>query len=274
MGLHFVKGSGADELAFQVNVDYVQLVAGLLNDNIVSSRAILNALSSVEGRRYISLSGHRASELQPLAEAWASLLHELLAAGVPRAQVLSLLIRMPAGGTSFFVELLNAPRVPNDCRRALFNRLSADNLMPTYREIRQVEGRLGAMILTFRLRPRRQTIPPISTTLHAVEQVIDHIREAISEHVVLKLEADHLSTRLREIMPYVTINEQRALREMVIEAVQTAWSQVLPGETPPRKLPATSSRISARATATASSKCVAGQSTPLSKPKSRRMLII
>ncbi|VVE11025.1 hypothetical protein PIN31115_02619 [Pandoraea iniqua] len=237
IGLRFANGDKADQLAFRVNVDYLRLLAGLVADDTLPARAVLKALSSEAGLVYVSLLGHRAPSLETLAHAWADLLHEIVDKRVTREDVLRLLLgRSDPCQTCFLIELLNAPREPGDCRRALLTRLRAEHLIPTFRDLLASQGRLGAAIIVFRLRPRWRQVPEMALEHHDVPTVIDGIRRVISEKVLLRLEADRLKTRLREIMPTITIREQQAMREMVDGAVQRAWQKALPGEHPPSEI--------------------------------------
>ncbi|WP_140413463.1 hypothetical protein [Pandoraea sp. PE-S2T-3] len=237
IGLRFANGDRADQLAFRVNVDYLRLLAGLVNDDTLPARAVLNALSSEVGLVYASLLGHRAPTLESLAHAWADLLHEMVDKSIKRDDVLRLLLGRGAPcQTCFLVELLNAPRESGDCRRALLNRLRAESLMPSFRDLLASQGRLGAAIIVFRLRPRWRQVPEMALEHHDVPTVIDGIRRVITEKILLRLEADRLQTRLHEIMPTITIREQQAMREMVGNAVQNAWQKALPGEHPPSEV--------------------------------------
>lgn len=237
IGLRYAHGDNADQLAFRVNVDYLRLLAGLVSEKTLPARAVLNALSSEAGLNYASLLGHRAPALETLAHAWADLMHEIADKRVSREPVLRVLLgRSGPYQASFLVELLNAPREPSDCRRALLNRLHAERLMPSFDDLRAIEGPLGAAILVFRLRLHQKPAPEMALGQHSVPAVIDDIRRVISEKVLLRLEADRLRTRLHELMPTVTISEQQAMREMVGNVVQNAWQKVLPGEHPPSEI--------------------------------------
>lgn len=227
--------SDAARLAHRSNAQYLRMLASLTRNAALAPHDVTAMLLSPQGRAYVALLGRRVAMHPELASAWASLLGELREAGSPRATLLRVLLSKPEGlHRCFYVELLRAPHVAGDARNALVAWLKSANLIPTPAELPAYVSLRRAVTLSIRLALRtRSAEAPLTFHYVPLKDALDTVRTLLSERIIVESEGERLATKLREVMPTVTIAEQYEFREMIHDAVSQAWKQTLPGTAPP-----------------------------------------
>ncbi|WP_150669405.1 hypothetical protein [Pandoraea anhela] len=216
------------------NACYLRLLGVLARNEVIETTAVVDMLLSAQGRAYVSLLATRVATHPLLARAWASLLHELKAAGAQRAALLRVLLSKPDGsGRCFYVELLRAPHAPGDARNALLAWLKSAGLVPRPRELPAYVSLMRTCKLSLRLLLQADSVSALSFEHVTLDALLREARESLSLTALDTADNARLAQRMRESMPTIRIAEQRAFREMVEQQVQAAWKDVLPESTAP-----------------------------------------
>jgi len=225
------------------NALYLHLLASLIREGAMFSNDTVAMLRTNEGKIYVALVGYRIRNDPYLARAWCTLMRELTLSGVSAETLQGILLaRANRHLSSFWLELLRARSTTRGNHLDLvYHLLKQDDLNPSLTNARRVSGLLDAMSLRLwrYFKVSRRAPAKLNRSSRAVEpisEVLDAIREVISERSVIELEQERLRKELREAMPTMTVGEQGKLRDMVTKIVDEAWREELPGESPPSDL--------------------------------------
>ncbi|WP_150666318.1 hypothetical protein [Pandoraea commovens] len=228
------------QLAIYGNSYYLRLLGVLTRTEVVRSDKVSDALLSPEGRAYVSMLGRRVAANPMLARAWASLLHELKEAGVPRDTLLEVLLSKPSGSARcFYVELLRAPHLPRDGRDSLVAWLEEAELVPGIRELPHYVSLRRTLTLATRLLIQVQPAECLEFNDVTLKEVLVQAREVLSLSALDAADNQRLANRLREAMPTITIAEQREFREMIHDTLKEEWQKVIPDTEPPSHIATT-----------------------------------
>ncbi|QDH59571.1 hypothetical protein [Pandoraea pnomenusa] len=228
-----------EALKIQCNAHYLQVLSALLTTGALRAQSVVEMLASPTGLRYLSQLGRRVGQGFALGRRWAGLTQALLDAGQPRDALIRLLLTKPDGlCRNFYVELLDTVHLRGiDCRNALLARLSAQGLRPAYAQIVEMMGHVRGVGLRLRLgmaASRASAALALDKRLPA--QAFRQAVELLRDTALNRLQAERLAAGLREIMPVVTVDEQRRFRASLADEVKRAWRDILPGEDPPSTL--------------------------------------
>lgn len=219
---------------------YLRLLGVLTRTEVVRSDNVTDALLSPEGRAYVSMLGRRVATHPMLARAWASLLHELKGAGVPRDTLLEVMLSKPSGSARcFYVELLRAPHSPRDGRDPLVAWLKEAELVPGIRELPHYVSLRRTLTLATRLLIQIQPAECLEFDHVTLKEVLVQAREVLSLSALDAADNQRLAKRLREAMPTITIKEQRDFREMILDTLNEEWQKVAPDTQPPSHIATT-----------------------------------
>ncbi|MFK0375615.1 hypothetical protein [Pandoraea sp. NPDC090278] len=222
------------QLGIYGNSYYLRLLGVLTRTEVVRSDSVTDALLSPEGRAYVSMLGRRVAANPMLARAWASLLHELKEAGVPRDTLLEVLLSKPSGSARcFYVELLRAPHLPRDGRDSLVAWLDEAELVPGITELLHYVSLHRTLTLATRLLIQIQPAKCLDFKHVTLKAILSQAREVLSLSALDEADNQRLANRLREAMPTITIAEQREFREMIHDTLKEEWHKVLPDTAPP-----------------------------------------
>ncbi|WP_157127403.1 hypothetical protein [Pandoraea sputorum] len=223
----------ATQLGIFGNGHYLRVLGVLTRTEVVRPDNVTDALLSPEGRAYVSMLGRRVAANPMLAQAWASLLHELKEAGVPRGTLLEVMLSKPTGSARcFYVELLRAPHAPRDGRDPLVAWLKEAHLVPGIKELSHYVSLRRALTLATRLRIQIQPTKCLEFNHVPLKKVLVEARDALSMSALNAADNQRLANRLREVMPTITVGEQREFREMIHDTLNEAWQKVLPNTQP------------------------------------------
>ncbi|WP_150809871.1 hypothetical protein [Pandoraea sputorum] len=232
--------TNAAQLGVFGNGYYLRLLGVLTRTEVVRSDNVTDALLSPEGRAYVSMLGRRVATHPMLARAWASLLHELKEAGVSRDTLLKVMLSKPSGSARcFFVELLRAPHSPRDGRDSLVAWLEDAEMVPSIRELPHYVSLRRTLTLAMRLRIQIQPAERLEFNHVTLKEVLVQAREALSLSALDAADNQRLANRLREVMPTITIEEQREFREMIHDTLKEEWHKVIPDTQPPSHIATT-----------------------------------
>ncbi|WP_157122683.1 hypothetical protein [Pandoraea oxalativorans] len=222
------------------NSYYLRLLGVLTRTEVVRSENVADALLSPEGRAYVSMLGRCVAAHPMLARAWASLLHELKEAGMPRDTLLEVLLSKPSGSARcFYVELLRAPHFPRDGRDSLVAWLEEAELVPGIRELPHYVSLRRTLTLATRLFVQIQSAQCLEFNHVTLKEVLSQAREVLSLSALDAADNQRLANRLREAMPTITIEEQRAFRAMIHDTLKEEWHKVIPDTEPPSHIATT-----------------------------------
>jgi len=228
------------QLAIYGNSYYLRLLGVLTRTEVVRSDNVTDALLSPEGRAYVSMLGRRVAANPMLARGWASLLHELKEAGVPRDTLLEVLLSKPSGSARcFYVELLRAPHLPRDGRDSLVAWLEEAELVPGIAELPHYVSLRRTLTMATRLLIQIQAAECLEFNDVTLKDVLVQAREVLSLSALDAADNQRLANRLREAMPTITIAEQREFREMINDTLKEEWHKVLPDTQPPSHIATT-----------------------------------
>ncbi|WP_157123135.1 hypothetical protein [Pandoraea vervacti] len=215
---------------------YLQLLGRLIDDRILTARAVWDMLKTPAGAYLSSMLGFRARALPDFDAAMVGLFDAMTEARMQRRSIASVVVQPPDSEYDGLLKELasswgNLPQRAKDLVQELEGRRFATRttLMLCPKRIKKIHDRAFTTLdkASRILGPRRMTqnVP--------VADILDRFRETITPAAIARMSRTHMEATVRANSPTQTLAEQRKFQAQVKDALDDAWRNVLPAEAAP-----------------------------------------
>ncbi|WP_242558523.1 MULTISPECIES: hypothetical protein [Pandoraea] len=242
LGLKHANGDSpaTAQLSIRCTTEYLQLLAKLVDDELLAPREVWEMFDSDEGYQLTSMTGMRAGFDEPLGEAFIHAMDALVDAGVLlRCIKILLLSRDKLGNRGFMKELwpdrrMNQPPHALKFRQVMFSRKyisESSSFASKFNRRVMVERGLELRHVDSRKPPSQRHVRR-QAAAHWLDQLCHRLTHSAMVRMASTACGNHLNKRLTEY----TDGEIYEFRSMVTKTVNDAWHQKMPGETPPSRI--------------------------------------
>ncbi|WP_157112283.1 hypothetical protein [Pandoraea faecigallinarum] len=229
---HFDDSPRVTGIKAKCAIAYIRLVGCLIRAKVLPVDEVLEALQTPAGVDYISQLGKRICFDVYLLEAFVAFIRTLQHANAQNLDIARMLLRKPSGfDWDFYNELLalDADLVPY--RNSLLKRLGEMKVKPKT----VVVGSMVPLRQILKLQQGGYHIPPeakkrLNVRSWTLAEALDYVVHTFSASALNVIEAEQLRKELNEIMPSLSVGEQRQIRASAVEAVDQMWQEEFPGE--------------------------------------------
>ncbi|VVE71235.1 hypothetical protein PCA31118_03789 [Pandoraea captiosa] len=223
-------------LSVKCAVLYLQLLGRLIDDRILTARAVWDMLKTAAGAYLTSMLGFRARTLPDFDAAMVGLFDAMAEARIQRKSIASIVVQPPDSEYDGLLKELssswgNLPQRAKDLVQELEGKRFATrtSLMLCPKRIKEIHDRAFAT-----LDKASKILGPRRLTQNApVAEILDKFRATITPAAIARMSRTHMEATVRANSPALSTEEQRTFEAQVNDALDDAWRNVLPSEAAP-----------------------------------------